>query len=155
VTFSGNQAGRGGGMFNSDSSPTLANTILWNNQAGVVGNQITNSFSTPFISYSDIQDSGGSGTFWDSGLGTDGGNNIDDDPLFVTPVDPATAPTAAGDLHLQAGSPAVDAGDNGVCPATDLDGNLRPIDGDLDGIAVCDMGAFELLIRLFLPLIQR
>jgi len=156
VTFSGNLAqNSGGGMYNASSNPTLANTILWNNQAGVVGNQIYNIDSIPVISYSDIQGSGGSGAGWDTALGTDGGNNLDADPLFVTPVDPSTAPTAAGDLHLQAGSPAVDAGDNGVCPATDLDGNLRPIDGDLDGIAVCDMGAFELLIRLFLPLIQR
>ena len=111
--------------------------------------------STPIIAYSDIQGSGGSGGGWDTGLGTDDGNNIDDDPTFVTQVDPATAPTTVGDLHLGAGSQAVDAGDNGACPATDLDGNFRPIDGDLDGTAVCDMGAYEKLIDLFLPLIVR
>jgi hypothetical protein len=36
-----------------------------------------------------------------------------------------------------------------------LDSNLRPIDGDLDGVADCDMGAYEKLIDLFLPLIMR
>ena len=155
LSLSGNQAStRGGGMYNGFSSPTLTNTILWNNQAGSSGYQIYNNSSNPVIAYSDIQGSGGS-TSWDTALGTDGGNNIDADPLFVTPVDPATAPTTAGDLHLQYGSQAVDAGDNGVCPATDLDGNLRPIDGDLDGSAVCDMGAYEKLISLFLPLILR
>ena len=155
VSFSGNYAAYGGGMLNETSNPALTNTILWNNQAGSSGHQIFNSSSTPVITYSDIQGSGGSGSGWDSSLGTDGGGNLDADPLFVTPVDPATAPTTAGDLHMQTGSPAVDAGKNGDCPATDLDGVLRPIDGDLDGVAVCDMGAYEKLIDLFLPLIMR
>jgi len=156
VTFSGNLAlfGSGGGMYNTSSSPTLINTILWNNHAGSSGDQIFNSSSTPFISFSDIQDGGGSSS-WDTGLGTDGGNNIDDNPFFVTPVDPTTAPTTSGDLHLQFGSPAVDAGYNDLCPVTDLDGYKRPIDGDLDGSAICDMGAYEKLIDLFLPLIMR
>ena len=73
----------------------------------------------------------------------------------MKPVDPATAPTTGGDLHLQAGSPAMDSGNNGACPATDFDGNIRPIDGDLDGTVICDMGAYEKLIDLFLPLILR
>jgi len=153
VSFSGNYAAYDGGMRNETRNPTLTNTILWNNQAGSSGHQIFNSSSTPVITYSDIQDSGGSGSGWDIALGTDGGGNLDADPFFVTAVDPASAPTTAGDLHLQTGSPAMDAGKNGDCPATDLDGVLRQIDGDLDGNAQCDMGAYEKLIDLFLPLI--
>jgi predicted outer membrane repeat protein len=157
ATFSGNYAdSRGGGMINSASDPVMTNVILWNNRAQWEGDQILNwSGSNPSISYSDIQGSGGSGAGWDTALGTDGGNNIDVEPLFVTLVDPLTAPTTAGDLHLQVGSPAVDVGDNSACPATDLDGNIRPIDGDKDGVADCDMGAYEKLIDLFLPLILR
>ncbi len=159
VTFSGNQASmRGGGIYNHSSSVNvmnMTNGIFWNNQAGIEGYQIYNAFgSTPQISYSDIQGSGGS-TSWDTALGIDLGFNIDANPLFVTPVDPATAPTAAGDLHLQNGSPAVDTGLTLGCPSTDLDGNTRPIDGDLDGVADCDMGAYEKLIDLFLPLVMR
>lgn len=156
VTFVGNRAlSRGGGMLNNGSNPNLSNVIFWNNEAQWEGSQIMNWSSTPAISFSDIQDSGGSGVGWDTTLGTDGGNNIDANPLFVTSINPATVPTTAGDLHLQTGSPAIDMGDNGVCPATDLDGNLRPIDGDLDGAVVCDMGAYEKTIDLFLPLIVR
>lgn len=157
VSFTGNKATtNGGGMYSIQSSPTLTHTTLWNNQAGILGSEIYNGGGlNPTFFYSIIKGSGGSGPGWDGTLGIDGGNNLDADPMFVTPVNPATAPTAAGDLHLQAGSPAVDAGDNVACPATDLDGNIRPIDGDLDGAAVCDMGAYEKLIDLFLPLIMR
>ena len=154
VTFTGNQADYGGGMYNRDNVLILVNTILWNNQALISDHQISNESSTTQIEHSDIQNSGGSSS-WDTALGIDNGFNIDDDPLFVMPIDPASAPTTAGDLHLQNGSPAIDTGYTYWCPATDLDGNTRPIDGDLDGSAECDMGAYEKLIDLFLPLIMR
>jgi hypothetical protein len=54
VTFSGNSAsdGGGGGMVNvSNSSPTIRNTILWGNTAPT-GTQVYNSGSTPVISAS-------------------------------------------------------------------------------------------------------
>ncbi len=60
-------------------------------------------------------------------------------------VDPALRDSVAGDLSLQAGSPAIDSGDSAVCPETDYAGAGRPIDGDGDGDgnAVCDIGAYE------------
>ena len=64
--------------------------------------------------------------------------NIDVDPLFVD--------SSAGDYHLRFGSPAIDSGGAcaGVCKAVpDLDGLIRPIDGNGDGSAVRDMGAYE------------
>jgi predicted outer membrane repeat protein len=131
ATFNGNSAtGNGGGMSNVRGDTQITNVIMWGNSAAS-GPEINNSMSTPVISYSLIEASGGSGGGWDAALGTDGGNNIDADPLFVD------AP--GGNLRLQAGSLAIDAGDNSApnLPATDLDGNPRIV-----GVAV-DMGAYE------------
>jgi len=40
-------------------------------------------------------------------------------------------------------SPAIDAGDDSICPDTDQRGVIRPRDGDKDGDARCDVRAFE------------
>jgi hypothetical protein len=39
--------------------------------------------------------------------------------------------------------------------ATDQRGRPRTVDGDRDGTAVCDIGAFEVQIKTYLPLIER
>jgi uncharacterized repeat protein (TIGR01451 family) len=123
VTFSGNQATNwGGGMYNANSNPTLVNCILWGNVAPS-GPQIRNSNSVPDVTYSDVQG------------GYAGTGNIDADPLFVD--------AANGDLRLQVGSPAIDAGNSlGVTSPTDLAGNPR-----IMGFAV-DMGAYEAQVDL-------
>ncbi|HXI91978.1 MAG TPA: right-handed parallel beta-helix repeat-containing protein [Blastocatellia bacterium] len=62
--------------------------------------------------------------------------NISADPLFVNP---------SADFHLRPGSPSIDTGDNSApnLPSTDLDGNPRIQDGNGDGVAKVDMGAYE------------
>jgi|GEM_PF-1721014 len=149
-TFSGNRAGQdGGGMYNnmvSSSSPTMVNCILWGNSADGSGDQIHNRLSElPAFSYCNVEGSGGSGAGWDASLGVDVGNNIDADPMFVQQPDPAGAPTTGGDLRLQAGSPCIDAGNNEAVAgvSTDFAGNPRIVDGDGDGTATVDIGAYE------------
>jgi parallel beta-helix repeat protein len=119
-TFSGNTClVQGGGMCNyQDSAPTVTNCILWGNSA-ITGSQI---YGSPNITYSDVQ-----GVVWP------GTGNIDADPTF-----------ADADGRLSPGSPCIDAGNNGaVGVTTDLDGNPRIADGDLNGVPVVDMGAYE------------
>ncbi len=60
------------------------------------------------------------------------------DPLFVNPT--------TGDYRLQAGSPGVESGDpaGALIGAQDLAANLRLWDGNGDGSAVVDRGAWEL-----------
>jgi hypothetical protein len=143
-------------MYNSSSSPAIRNSILWGNQDGtgtLASAQIHNSLSTPVISHTLVIGSGGSGGGWDVTLGTDGGGNLDANPLFVAPVDPNDAPTTEGNLRLHPGSPAIDAGDDSyVTTSTDLDGYPRIV-----GSAV-DMGAYErqtIDLTMYLPLIVR
>jgi hypothetical protein len=142
VTFSDNTAVHGGGMITSECDLALTNVILWGNSAPN-GAGIFNDSSTPQISYSDIQGCGGSGS-WNSACGADGGGNIEADPLFVDPVHASLAPTTAGNYRLGLGSPAIDVGDDAVVTAlVDLDGKLRQVDGNCDGDAVVDLGAYE------------
>jgi hypothetical protein len=61
--------------------------------------------------------------------------NISADPLFTRPV--------SGNFHVRPGSPVVDAGTSESAPAVDLERNPRPTEGNGDGVAAFDMGAYE------------
>ena len=63
-----------------------------------------------------------------------GSNNIASDPLFKS----------TDNYHLQSGSPCVDTGMTVSDLVIDLDGVMRPQDGNSDGSADYDMGTYEL-----------
>ena len=67
-----------------------------------------------------------------------GSHDLCQDPQLVGPLS-----GLAYGMALRPGSPALDTGDASVCPPDDLLGNPRPADGDQDGSAVCDRGAYE------------
>jgi hypothetical protein len=137
ITFSKNKANKSAGAIHNykNSNPILTNVIVWDNASTSSGHeaQVSNDeTSRPVIAYSDVQDSGGSGAGWTSAFGTDGGGNIDADPLFVD--------TKANNYHLRPGSPAIDAGNNSIIPlalSVDLEGKPRIVGNSVD------MGAYE------------
>jgi predicted outer membrane repeat protein len=154
VTISGNEAGMyGGGMYLTGSSVDLekvtvtGNTVvhpnglyggIYRTGSGILTIQCSIVFGNNRLgivvsdsidaTYSDIQ--------CDSGL-YPGTGNIDEDPLFVSPIDSTQAPTTAGDFGLRwdhypsastPRSPCIDAGDP------------SPLFNDPDSTR-CDMGA--------------
>ena len=82
------------------------------------------------------------------GTGFVNGVNGDIVGTFLNPIDPELGPLANNGgptkTHaLLAGSRAIDAGDNAGVPATDQRGLPRKKDGNFNGVAVVDIGAFE------------
>jgi Right handed beta helix region len=122
------------------------NTLLVNNVIVALNGQVAvfcgsfNDLNPPIFQFNDVFSPLGmayAGACADQ-TGLDG--NISVDPMFVKPV--------AGDFRLTGNSAAIDAGNNAApkLPATDLDGNNRVLDGNGDGQAVVDMGAFEFAV---------
>jgi predicted outer membrane repeat protein len=148
VTIVGNYSDAnngGGGMYNaSTATPKLYNSIIWGNRANTAGANIYNSSAVPRYAYCLVEGSGGSGS-WIPSFGLNDGNNIDvgsSNPYFFKAIIPndSNTPTTEGDYHITLCSPAYNAGNNTLVPATvtvDLSGRPR-----IAGTNV-DMGAYE------------
>jgi MYXO-CTERM domain-containing protein len=108
------------------SSVSLTNDLITNNAGyGLARNPMT-SISA---SYCDV---------WNNALAnysnvTAGTGSISADPLY----------TSATDVHLRAGSPAIDTGTSVGAPGQDFDLHPRPQDGDGSNGAQYDLGAYE------------
>ncbi len=143
-TLSGNSVGpginvRGGGIYNSSGNPKLANCILWGNRERSNHGESAQIFvfsGTPDVRYCDVEG-------WTGGLG--GQQNWSDDPLFVDADGPDNiVGTLDDNLRLKFYSPCIDTGLNtAVLVTIDADGKPRIVDGDGDGTATVDRGAYE------------
>jgi hypothetical protein len=169
VTFSGNIASYGGGLYNSDQSIHM-NVTYYLNQADIGGaifnsagsNQLTNTILAGSLSRDATSDSlncDNAGT----AVASNGYNLASDNSCALTNTadQPATDPIL-GPLQdnggttythdLLPGSPAIDAGTDAGCPATDQRGKPRPLG------ASCDIGAVEygeVLYAIYLPMIMK
>lgn len=108
-SFNTNFTASGGAIQNMNgSNPVIINSIIWGNSGG----QITNSASTPIVSYSIVQG------------GYAGTNNLNLDPQFAD---------ESGTLGVKSTSPAIDAGNNVVVTvATDVWGDRRILNNRVD-----------------------
>lgn len=142
-TIAGNDAPGGGsaffGAFFTATGPmTVSNNLIIGKPGqSALGCRAFDTVSPPVFSFNDVFSPSGLsyGSICIDQTGKNG--NISADPLFVN--------AAASDFHLQATSPAIDAGSNTApnLPAQDIAGNDRILDGNGDCTATVDMGAYE------------
>jgi hypothetical protein len=128
-TFFENAGASGGGALGGDGVVgTVSNSIFWHNSAP------------------EITPTGASWTFAHAMLVAGCPMNAACTALITAPprfFDEGSGGMAP-DLHLAPGSPCLDVGDNtAVATGTDLDGRPRIADGNGDGTAVVDLGAYE------------
>jgi Right handed beta helix region/Fibronectin type III domain len=156
-TIVGNRADKGGGIYwgvpNGHRGPLLVNNTIADNQgqgSGIFATgfdaqaQLLNNIvvgapgqsaihcdqlydpSPPVLGFNNVFSPGAAAYGGTCGDPTGTNGNISSDPLFVDPT--------SNDYHLGASSPSIDAGDNSApdLPATDIDGDQRVINGQVD-----------------------
>jgi CSLREA domain-containing protein len=162
-TISGNVAPGGGGGVTNDANGvvTLTQATVANNSTGLQNTVSTDTNPNGTLAAQDTIVAGSTSGPNCAGTIVDGGYNLDSGAACgfaaahnsLPNTDPqlqalaVSAPGTTATHALPFGSPAVDkipaSGAN--CQPTDQRGVTRPQDGDLDGAALCDIGAYELV----------
>lgn len=149
TTISGNTAAdSGGGLYSAIGEVVFTNTTVTANGAPVGGGVFISPFATARLKNTIVARNLGPDCYTFGGLVSEGQNLAGDASCGfaasgdLNGVDPDLGPLAnnGGPTFTHAltfGSPAIDAGDDSRCPATDQRGVIRP-----QG-AACDIGAFE------------
>ncbi len=154
VTVNGNTATMRGGGITNNVTATLTNVTISGNRSQAGGASGSNYLSVSDATFNNVIVADSlSGDNCTGGTLTSEANNLDSGATCgftnltdLTGRDPLLGPLQdnGGLTFTQAlspGSPAIDAGAG--CPSTDQRGLARPRDGNADGVAVCDIGAFE------------
>lgn len=131
-TFTGNHAAIRVSRIVSQTTQVHRNNIIFGNGIGLeteFGSDADNPVWTNNLVFGNTTDYQGTASL----TGTAG--NLSADPRFVN--------AAAGNYRLASGSPGIDAGSALDAPGADFDGAARPRDGNGDGSAIVDIGAFE------------
>ncbi|PXX88367.1 hypothetical protein DIT71_17455 [Marinobacter vulgaris] len=149
ATITGNAASSaGGGVLNGAGLLTLENVTLASNSTEGDGANLFNGDKGSTLKLANTIIASPSGGANCAGTISSMGHNLEDDGScsFKVPTDISGQAASLGSLNdnggftqtmaLNAGSPAIDAGSNSVCPASDQRDYLRE-----DG--ACDIGAFE------------
>jgi predicted outer membrane repeat protein len=165
-TFSGNVASHNGGAIRNVADARFNNVTFFGNQGGVGGGNLSN-IGTLTISNSVV--AGGTAPVapdCEENITSEGYNLVQDrkhctiegiETGLLTGVDPMLSPLQDMDggitrLHrpatksaiVDAGNPAAPGSGTAACEALDQRGAQRPLDGNHDAVAGCDLGAAEI-----------
>ena len=142
---------QGGGIFaNGDEISSIINCVISDNiYHGIyIGNDTVNIINSIFWENSVSQISGEANVYYcDIQNGFNGVGNININPLFIDDY-----------YHISAYSPCVDVGNPDTTglnlPLWDMEGDFRIWDGDGNGVAIIDMGSYEVGAPIYTEIIN-